>query len=378
MEQDFEYTPVEAMLAERAYQQKSPISGGFELTPYCNLSCKMCYVKETAPGLPLLSGAQWLDIGRQAAQAGVTFVTLTGGEPMLHPDFRMIYSGLRKMGFVISINTNGTMIDEDMADFLAADMPRYVNISLYGSDREHYQNVCGVADAFDRTIRAIELLQARNVLVRINVTPNTLNYRDMKEILLLSRKYKLPSQLTPYLFEPIRKSTGEKQQYRLSPVQTADVRFLTDALSTDREKMLGRRAMCYEMLECFPQSSAITDVEGIQCKAGQCSFWVCWDGAMNICVLINQPHADVLSLGFAGAWEKARAYSDSIRVPARCGECSLREICKPCAAVSLHETGDFSQIPQTLCQSAQIYARMMANGIRREKKPETENERNAP
>ena len=127
MHENFELSAVEEKLYARAAERKQPIYGGFELTPYCNFSCKMCYVQETKPGLPLLNGEQWLEFGRQAAAAGTLCIVLTGGEPLLHPDFKKIYKGLKQLGMVLTINTNASLIDEDMADFLAADMPRRVN-----------------------------------------------------------------------------------------------------------------------------------------------------------------------------------------------------------------------------------------------------------
>ena len=70
MEELFGLSKVEETLFARAAAKQIPIYGGFELTPYCNLSCKMCYVHETKPGLPLLRTDKWLDFGRQAVEAG--------------------------------------------------------------------------------------------------------------------------------------------------------------------------------------------------------------------------------------------------------------------------------------------------------------------
>ena len=277
---------------------------------------------------------------------------------------------------VLTINTNGTLIDESMADFLAVDMPRRVNISLYADNKDGYKELCGVPEAFDKTIRAIKLLKARNIPVKINITPNTINYRYLGGMLDLCKAYELPYEVVPYLFEPLRKCEKDKQQYRLSPEQMADVRFLLDTRMLEKKDFLFKRAMCYEMLKHFSQSKDIDGTQPIRCRAGVSSFWICWDGRMNLCAVTNGPGADVCTLGFGGAWEKAKEWSNSIRVPARCEACSLRQFCSPCAAVSLHETGDFSKIPPTHCQTAQIYAHMMAAGISRRERPENENERN--
>ena len=66
-------TPLRRMLSSRAAKLKLPVSGGFELTPRCNLSCKMCYIHQNgnACAAQELSAERWLDMGRQAADAGV-------------------------------------------------------------------------------------------------------------------------------------------------------------------------------------------------------------------------------------------------------------------------------------------------------------------
>ena len=59
----------------------------------------------------LRTADEWLEIGRQMKDAGVLFLLLTGGEPFLYPDFRRLYLELRKMWMIITINTNGTLIN---------------------------------------------------------------------------------------------------------------------------------------------------------------------------------------------------------------------------------------------------------------------------
>ena len=168
----FETSEIEKRLFSYAECNRQPIYGGFELTPYCNFSCKMCYVFETKKNLPLLTGEQWLKFGKQAAEDGTMCIVLTGGEPLLHPDFKMIYKGLKKLGMILTINTNGSLINEEMADFLAADIPRRVNLSLYGPNEDIYAKLCGNPDGFTKTIRAIELMKERNIPVKINIVPN--------------------------------------------------------------------------------------------------------------------------------------------------------------------------------------------------------------
>lgn len=83
--------PITEYLHAKAARQGIPLSGTFELTPLCNMNCRMCYVRmsrEQQEAIrPLRTAAQWLELGRQAKEQGLLYLLLTGGEPFLRPGF---------------------------------------------------------------------------------------------------------------------------------------------------------------------------------------------------------------------------------------------------------------------------------------------------
>ena len=70
------------------------------------------------------------------------------------------------MGMILTLNTNGTLINEEWAEFFAKNKPRRINITLYGSKNETYENLCHMKDGFDKTIRGIELLKNIRLMSR--------------------------------------------------------------------------------------------------------------------------------------------------------------------------------------------------------------------
>ena len=66
----------------------------------------------------LRTAKEWLALAEEAKKQGMVYLLLTGGEPFLRPDFREILSGLNKIGLLISINSNGTLIAEDVIAWL--------------------------------------------------------------------------------------------------------------------------------------------------------------------------------------------------------------------------------------------------------------------
>ena len=117
-------TTMERMLLAQARQSHTPVNGSIELLPLCNMNCDMCYVRLNREEMErqgrLRTVDEWLEIGRQMKEAGVLFLLLTGGEPFLYPDFRELYLGLRGLGMILTINTNGTLINEELAAFTLA------------------------------------------------------------------------------------------------------------------------------------------------------------------------------------------------------------------------------------------------------------------
>lgn len=84
--------PLTEKLYQKAEKNKIPLHGTFELSPICNFSCRMCYVRKTAKeiaasGRKMMTLEQWIHLGQKARDAGMLYLLLTGGEPLLWPDF---------------------------------------------------------------------------------------------------------------------------------------------------------------------------------------------------------------------------------------------------------------------------------------------------
>lgn len=134
----------EAFLLRRAAKTGVPITGSFELTPRCNLNCKMCYVRmnrtEQKKIRRLQTAEEWTALAEKLRDAGTLFLLLTGrASRFWYPAFRAVYLAVRKRGMIVTVNTNGTLLNEDWAAFFAKNPPRRVNVTLYGRKRRDLQ-----------------------------------------------------------------------------------------------------------------------------------------------------------------------------------------------------------------------------------------------
>lgn len=337
-----------------------PVSGVFELTPRCNLRCQMCYVRMTPEMMEPIgrerTAQEWLDIAKNAIDAGLTFLLITGGEPTLRPDFPQIYEGLAQMGLSISINTNGTLLTPALRELWHRLPPAQVNVTLYGVCREDYQNLCGNPNAFDAVIDALDWLKKEGILVHLNTTMAPANQHKWLELEQFAKDRDLELRMSVYCFPPIRRTPcGECNDYsRLRPEEAAEL-AVKDLYFREGIDFIRLRAAQYDIPV---QRSCKLDIgEPMQCLAAKAQFWITWNGCMTPCGMLNEPKIQMAGNGadFAACWESLKQQVSQIRLCADCVQCSDRETCLSCAAVTYAETGRFDGKPEYMCQFNRAY-----------------------
>lgn len=365
----------ESMISEHLHRRASklriPLSGTFELTPVCNMNCKMCYVrkspKEQEAIGPLHSADEWIALAKEARDAGMVYVLLTGGEPFVYPEFEKVLAAMHQMGLVIAINTNGTLIDDEKIEFLKKYPPSRINITLYGASNDTYGKLCGNPRGFDQVRTAIQKLKEAGLSVFLNVTVTPYNKDDLQGILDFSDEYQVPPKTTTYMFPPVRKNQNQfGKNDRLDPDMASYYRARLDCLMQGEEKYLetvlhsDRIIIPQETVEeCLEEPDQASD-SGILCRAGKCTFWVDWQGGMTICGMIPAGKEDLNAFqsSFAECWQRVKDVSDGIRVPAKCTGCELLGQCMPCAAICYTETGNFEKVPEYRCRMSHSYPTM--------------------
>ena len=182
----------------------APLWGQFELLPVCNLNCSMCYIHDPAEDhtnfRKLLPASFWIETARQAVDAGMLVLSISGGETLLYPELDLLLGALSKMGIIISFNTNGTLIDERQVERLAKYSISKINLSLYGGSDETYKKVTGLHDGFSRVNRAIDLLQAAGQNIYLNGVLVPDNRKDLPMMLEYAASKGLVLHEATYLF----------------------------------------------------------------------------------------------------------------------------------------------------------------------------------
>ncbi len=354
--------PLTDYLYAKACAMRIPLNGTFELSPICNFSCKMCYVHKTqkevqASVRPIMTLDDWRRIAKEAQKAGMLELLLTGGEPLLWPDFWTLYEELIDMGFLISINTNGSLIDEKAVIRFRKRPPQRINITLYGASDETYKRLCGISGVFAKVDSAICSLLDAGITVKLNCSLTPDNAEDIDKIVDYAKERNTVLSVSTYMFPPVRRDpTKIGINERFSPEESSGymMRYLRRNRGEDRFRGYVQNILSGRAEPLGLESDCVDPVDGhIRCRAGRASFWVTWDGWLTPCGMMPEPKVDVKSQPFADAWTAITEKAAAIKLSGLCDKCPSRDICHPCAAVAYAETGHFSGIPTYRCHAVQ-------------------------
>lgn len=324
---------------EKAYADAIPISGTFELTPRCNFNCSFCYVhlkeKDISKYGQELTGKQWIEIAKQAKDEGTTWLCITGGEPLLHPDFEEIYTTLAKMGFFITLQTNGYLIKDKYIKIFEDYPPRGIKITLYGVSDETYQKVCGIKDGFTKVHQGIQLLKQMKIPVQLVSTITKQNIEEHKKMAFYAFINQIPYASTGGIRNSIRKENAELDEIRLKEnIEKSKIEeikyFINNPINIERKPCT-------------------------YCKDYRLGYWITWDGKIRFCSFLNEPDISIKELSFKEAWQRLVEFEVQLDWPQECKECDFSKVCFKCAATLATNSGSVHKINKEYCKKIKDY-----------------------
>lgn len=335
-----------ARLAGRRY----PLSGSFELTERCNLGCVHCCINQPATSATArareLTTAQVCGVLDQIADAGCLHLLLTGGEPLLRPDFPAIWQYAVRKGFLLTFFTNGTLLNSRMADLLAEWLPYALEITLYGATQETYEQVTGVPGSYAACLRGIELALERRLPLSLKTMVLRANRHELDEMKALAGrlgvKFRYDSLLWP-------RRDGGKGPY--AQQLTAE-----EILALDRDDP--ERMREWQELD----SNAAGWVRGdavYACGAGRYNFHVDCTGQLRLCMSTSNLTYDLLHGSFQHGWENVLgpAIQEVRKQDTACLTCSAGALCQQCPGWSQTVHGDSETPVAFVCELGRWRAR---------------------
>lgn len=322
---------MENFLMRKSRLHGRPYCATFELTPLCNFDCKMCYMHLTKEQMErqgrMLTTQEWLDIARQAVDAGVTAIDLTGGECLTYPGFRDIYLYLINRGVHVSVLTNGQLLTEEHVRLFKQYKPAVVQISLYGSSPKGYINVTG-RDGFQDVMRAIALLKEAGIRLKLSVTPNRFMQNDAASMLNLLHELNVDYTIGSTTL-PARPETGRDiANYIIANEAFIDI----SKLETKHRRQLAENLSLPPVPQYDFRIKGQETFVGAPCAAGAAHFHINWKGEMAPCIGFHAVTKSVLDEGLEAAWVWIRETMKQYQPPDECKICEFRMVCVGCAA----------------------------------------------
>ena len=335
-----------ARLFRSVATQRVPLTVSIELCWSCNLRCTHCYLADLRDESAYLPIDFLLGLLEDLAAAGTLTLVITGGEPLLHPQFARFYRRAVELGFFISLFSNGSLIDEAAADLLAAYPPHHVEISLYGASARTYERVTGDGQAYAATLRAIDLLLQRGVELRLKMLLMQDLFGELPAMKKIAEDRGLRLTIDPVVDGDLSGNTNSYAK-RLDPLRAVALELAEP-----------RRAQ--NMCQYDAEQGAQAMRENLSCGAAHSACHVDPRGFLQPCVMLREPRFDLRKQGFAQAWA-ALAAADPVRhaVDSACASCDVQHLCNYCPGLASQRSGDKIQKRDYYCEIARARRDML-------------------
>ncbi|MBN1197601.1 MAG: radical SAM protein [Candidatus Aminicenantes bacterium] len=330
-------------LQTRINQDRIPFSGSLALTHRCNLYCVHCYAREMNPSSPELSRDHWLRIIDDIKDAGCLHLLLTGGEPLLHRDFKRIYTYAKQNGFLVTVFSNGTRVDAAILDLFSELPPYQVEISVYGASSAVHERVTGVPGSFEQTRRGIEQLLAKGIRLRLKSVLMTLNHGEFPAMEEWAASLGVRFRFDAAIFPAI---SGDRSplELRVAPERAVEL----EMSKTERMRSW------HEFLDQFRGHKTSQNL--YDCGSGINTFHVDPHGWLYPCLMVRHTRYSLLSGNFRDGWANAfNAFRQTV-APAGmpCSNCDQKLLCGYCPGFFLLENGSETIPSPYICKIGKL------------------------
>jgi radical SAM protein with 4Fe4S-binding SPASM domain len=353
-----EYGDLSRRLFERAVKEHRPVRASFEITYRCNIHCVHCY---TDPFNTPSSVRQELPVGElvrildEMAEAEVLWLTLTGGEALVHPHFERIYREAKTRGFLISIFTNATAVSDRLIEFLRRDPPFGIDVSLHGVTRETFERVTQVPGSYEGFMQGIRKIVASGLPgVRIKTKAMTINRHELAQIKSfvegLGLKFNLYTPIYPRLNGDLSST-----EYRLPADEIVGLDFRDkpdgeedEERCADRESSSGHAGASREP----------SDDRLFRCGCGTNSITINPYGFLRACTFTTWPSYDLRTMSVKEAFGRLVSEIGQARYRGEtpCRRCPVYTFCVKNPVAAEWEAGSMEAPVRYFCELAYAHA----------------------
>lgn len=323
---------------QRIADQRALVSSSIELTYRCNLHCSHCYCPPGERDQELTTD-ELLRAIDDLAEMGNLFLLLTGGDPLLRPDFHTIYRRAKEQGMLVTVFTNGVLIDDRLLELWEELPPSLVEISLYGLTREVYEKVVAVKDSYDRCLAGIARVLGAGHPLALKCPATTENAHEIRALSDFAHDLGVDFRYDPVILATMD-GRRDPHALRLRPEAIAAL----DAGDVEKDRAW-KKYMVEERRE-LPAQKLFT------CGAGKNSLHIDPYGNVQVCLMVKNFRHSLREKPLSRIYREdfPRILALEREPDSKCGTCPSRATCGSCPGVALWETRDVQSHVDFQCQ----------------------------
>jgi radical SAM protein with 4Fe4S-binding SPASM domain len=311
---------------QKAFDLGVPLAVHMDVTYRCNERCVHCYLDHDDHGE--MTTSEIKGVLDQLAEAGVFFLTFSGGEVFMRRDFFEIVEYARRLMFNVKIKTNAVMIHEEEARRIRDLGIDSIQISVYSHRPEVHDAITKLPHSFERTVKAIRFLLEQGLRVTIANVLMTPNYSDSDGVRQLADELGVQYTLDPTI-TPMMDGNTSVLSLRIPGEDLPEIFHNPDLVDNQEE-------FCAP-----PEPPSAEDLEGYSCSAGHSFCYISPYGDVFPCVQFPLPTGNIRQQKFLDIWNYSPQLKEvrSIQVKdlTTCSSCSHAGSCSRCPGLAYME-----------------------------------------
>lgn len=327
-------------MSAKALKLGIPLSVQLDLTYRCNERCVHCYLDHNDHGE--MTTAEVKDLLDQLAEAGVFFLTISGGEILMRKDFFEILEYARMKLFSVKLKTNAVLIHEKESQRITSLGVESVQVSIYSHRPEVHDAVTKLPGSLERSLDAIRSLRGHGIRVIVANVLTRHNAADYPAVKALAAELGVEFTMDP----------------TITPMMDGDRSILSLNIDEDALRRVFRDQSLVGNVEefCAPPAGTGEDaLDSLPCSAGHTACYVSPYGDVYPCVQFPLRCGNVRRSNFRDIWQNSPQLKEVRSITLgdlpHCCSCAHGATCSRCPGLAYME-GDMRGPSYQDCQKS--------------------------
>jgi radical SAM protein with 4Fe4S-binding SPASM domain len=323
---EISFEDIDKRITTNAAKCRVPIQGEIEITSLCNFKCIHCYVNSRSgcpDGKNSINIELFKAICDQLRSSGCIWLLITGGEPLIHPNFTEMWKYAWESGLRLSLFTNGSLICDEHVNLFSSFPPDRIEVSVYSLKPTIHKQITHSRVKPSEIIQNLKKLSFRRGSVFIKTPLLQHNYSEIDAIQKIAKEYKIGFRMDA-IIHPSISGCRDPIKYRVSHGEAANI-------------VMKDNDMRNQLMHSFKNDRLPFDSSTfyLPCSAGVYSFHIGCNAKVNFCSIFRNEVSDLRFQPFEYGWKNLQHFRNQPKklLNNECDNCKLKIICPHCPAI---------------------------------------------